>query len=246
MKFLDLDLDFEFPSQEVVDLLLEDYKRLKEIFDSDPEDQAVRRSLVRSALALTEALTDFLKQVSYNFATGVLLPLQQHIGALKKHCPIRLIAQEITHTELALLRDEVSRISEHGELVSSVVYPDYKKNVKFVVKELIKIFGLQIPDQFFQSKGWQALLDSTDLRNKLMHPKKLEELEVSDEQLLRVATGTQWMLDTYAELLSDVGDAAEAAEVDCIEWIQSIEPELKEELSEILQNPVSSGTAKPA
>jgi hypothetical protein len=88
---------FKFPDMEAVNVLREDLLAYEQDLDLNMHDQRLRRAYVRAAMALVESVIHSTKDLTYNFATQVILPLQQHLGA-----------------RLSLLRDEQLTVKNSG------------------------------------------------------------------------------------------------------------------------------------
>jgi len=234
MKLTQLELNADFPDQTGINILIADMTALAAMVEADIENQVLRRAYVRAGLAMVEGLTDYMKQFAHDFASGIILPLQRHLGPIIHHCPIEFLTQTITHTELALLRDEQARVKSNGTIVTSTGYLDFKTNIKFLISEYCKIFTISHSFDLSTDVGWTSLMNSVDIRNRIMHPKTTENVEITDKEILIVRDGMQWLLNFYGSLISSMSEKLPIIQQDMLDWVAEIQPNLLDEAREFV------------
>ena len=234
MKLTALNLSLKSPDQAGIHVLIEDTTTLANMVDADPDNQVLRRAYVRSSLALAEGFTDFLKQFTHDFTSSVIIPLQRQIGPIIHHCQIELLAQPITHTELALLRDEQARVKENGNIEISKVYLDFKTNLRFAITEFCKIFTITPTFDLSKEAGWSSLIAGAGVRNRIMHPKTVENVSISVQELITVHEGVQWLLNFYGSLMTSMAERLPVVQKEILDWIAVIQPALLEEEREFV------------
>ena len=131
-----------------------------------------RRSFVRAAFASIEALTFILKQDALRLADAQ--PSQYTVG------------------QLALLREEGFSLNSKGEVHSSPRFIPSTENFRFAVDMVMQgLFpgfrlSVDVPE-------WTAFKRAVKVRNRIVHPKGVSDLTVSDEDKADVLTAFQWV-----------------------------------------------------
>jgi hypothetical protein len=128
-------------------------------------EQTCRRSLIRCVCAIVEGTLSLMKAATLSAA--------DFFG-------VSLSGKEI---ELATGRREKT-----GKPIHFLPFQD---NVKETLKMFMKAHGVQIPIDYDDS-GFKDLCEMFRLRNKLMHPKTLFDIEVSDESFKASIRGSNW------------------------------------------------------
>ncbi len=140
-----------------------------------PEEQLLRRALVRAIFAEIEAETYLMKQkaLSRDGQPGV----------------------SFKPKDLAKLKDEKYDPAAQPRAKADKNYMKFADNIKFAFKKLAfaysKNYTLDVENQ-----GWNSLTKSIEVRDRLVHPKKVEDLTVSDAELARVKEAHNWFSTT--------------------------------------------------
>lgn len=98
----------------------------------------------------------------------------------------------LTPAEMAFLRDERSMVSDSGEVRTESARLTLKQRIKLTAKVLAKIdagFSANYTDP-----GWQCLIASLDVRDRLTHPKRVADMEVSENEAKDALFGLTWFL----------------------------------------------------
>lgn len=175
--------------------------------DVDAADAAItkkdspfaRRQFVRTALAKVEGLTSVLKQLALT-------------------SPDTYSASEIT-----LLREETFALDEKGEPQATTANLKLASNIQFAFRMYAKYCGLRFPLPTSRSE-WGDLRQAIRVRNRLMHPKALESLDVTNSELEATRRATNW-IDTkwfeLQELAIDKGLYEQGMSADDIRWFRA-------------------------
>lgn len=67
------------------------------------------------------------------------------------------------------------------------------ERIKLSARAAFKLFGLPSPPDFGAS-GWRQAQTFLEKRDRLMHPKSAQDLEISDESWADIYDGTVWLL----------------------------------------------------
>jgi hypothetical protein len=143
--------------------------------------QVLRRSMVRAAFALIEAMAYSLKFIAVSLpGPGSLSPGQ-----------------------VALAREEDYELSDKGEVTIRSPRLSFLKNLRFAfivyATAFTASFSLDV-----SGKGWQALQRAIKVRDRLMHPKTARDLEVTDEEKLDTINALTWLYEQVAVLHNSV------------------------------------------
>ncbi|MBN2390226.1 MAG: hypothetical protein JXR84_05870 [Anaerolineae bacterium] len=151
-------------------------------FDSHERDQHLRRTLVRTLFAMIEGTTFAYKQ-------HILADYEASRG-------------QLSHAEYAVLTEEAYQLTNSGTIRTSPNYPNIKANIKFAFPLYARTLGadFKFTPSLDKDPGWQSLCQSIEIRNRLMHPKSLEELEVSDADLKHAYRAADWFEDQVNRL----------------------------------------------
>lgn len=103
-------------------------------------------------------------------------------------------AQTIELSKLILLQDEYPGIDDSGKIIASGRYPSFKQNVAFTLRTLAELNGYGEID--LSNNGWNELKKSLKVRDRVMHPKKAEDIVISVEELESMMKGLTWYLNT--------------------------------------------------
>lgn len=143
-----------------------------------------RRLLVRSVFSFIEALV---------FCTKVLALESSRAAALSRG-------------ELAMAQDEDYEISDSGEVTTRPARLRFLSNLKFAFRLLAKVEGADYQLDISGS-GWQALQRALKVRDRLMHPKAVGDLQVGDDEVRDALRAFIWFEDQAVLILEKVVQA---------------------------------------
>jgi len=136
-----------------------------------------RRALVRSVFAFVESMLFALKQEAL------------------KHPAI------FSSSEVALLREESYELGDDGEARIRPAKLTLKRNLKFTFSSFAKAWRTR--DRLeLSGAGWQDFRSALRVRDRLMHPKSIADLDVSDEEIRAVNHTSVWFIGIYAIALA--------------------------------------------
>lgn len=142
--------------------------------------QTHRRELVRSIFAAVEGLHWQLK-------SDVL-----------KHAEV--VAGLTIHERAALL-EEAYTVDDRGVVRVQPRFMPLLSAIRLVVS-IVKRYrpGYEVD---FNHRGWSNLRLAVEVRNRLVHPKAMEDLSVSDEEIQQSLSGFYWLVALCVEALSE-------------------------------------------
>jgi hypothetical protein len=115
------------------------------------------------------------------------------------------ILKMTAHERAALLEQSYS-VDQRGRLQSQVRYIPLLSSIRLI----IHITKRNVPDYDIDLShaGWSALLQSVETRNRLVHPKTLNELNVSPVEVETAMRGFFWFLALVIEMMEKIHDSA--------------------------------------
>ena len=133
--------------------------------------QIVRRDLVRTMFAGVEGVTWALKQSAL---------LQHRTGQV-----------QFSAAEQSMLEELVPELDDKGRVIERSARLTFKRNLQFSFLAFAKSEGVEFPLATGEN-GWEAFQQSLAIRDRLTHPKDVDELQVSDEDLRILDKAAVW------------------------------------------------------
>ena len=156
--------------QQLLQLLWEDVDATR-VRSDEAVPQSARRQFLRSMFAVIEAATWILKQEA----------IEQHSAG----------AVVFTPSELALLADTSPVLESHGTVRDAPTGVRFAPNVLFASKCHARAHSYACVVDVSDHR-WDLLRRSARVRNRLMHPKQLASMHVSDEELSDARRSLSW------------------------------------------------------
>ena len=106
--------------------------------------------------------------------------------------------------DVLLLREEAYEIANNGEVkLKGDRFVRIETNLKFVAKTAARALEFE-HNLDTNGEGWRALLQTFDIRNRLVHPKAAADLLVSDDETTVVAKAQDWFQSMHKELWTKI------------------------------------------
>ena len=106
----------------------------------------------------------------------------------------------LNECERAVLRDITYDLNDKGDPFERALHPPLLSSIKFAFRMLSRAYGLKHkPD--YSLKGWQDLQEVLRIRNRLTHPKTVEQMRVTAAELKLVDSAELWFRQSHRELL---------------------------------------------
>jgi hypothetical protein len=175
------DLDYLEPLSDMIILFMEDLGNMNlEEMHSTFNMQTEKRAYVRAVFAFIEGIAYMMK-----------------IQALKK-CP-----ECFNNAEIAILSEEVYALNNKNEAVSKTLKLNTTQNIIFSFKSLAK--SENIEDKFDTSNnGWRLLNEALKIRHRLTHPKSVEALNVTIEEMRVMGEALGFYYTSIRNVLSQI------------------------------------------
>jgi hypothetical protein len=142
-------------------------------------EQATRRQLVRTIFAFIEGCTYRLKQSG--------LVRESHVATADGEYAI---ANEVSYD-----------LNDAGEVVARAARLRFLPNIRFAFAFYGRAYGrtFHLP---VDGAGWQSLRSSAHVRNRLMHPKDRQSVEVTDREVRDALHAFSFMNDQMEAILA--------------------------------------------
>jgi hypothetical protein len=137
----------------------------------ESDTQFNRRSYIRIVFALIEGEIHLRKQYAL---------MLHDLGML-----------QLSEPEVALLREKQAGLNNKGEPECRPLFLRLPQNLKFSFRMEAKAFKKQYGLQT-QGEEWESFLTGIEIRNRITHPKRFEDFEISDEELLHIEKVLEW------------------------------------------------------
>jgi hypothetical protein len=100
-----------------------------------------------------------------------------------------------------LLLEVQPEIDDKGHLKERQKLLRLIDNYRFAVRMFCKAsdINFELPTN---EKGWTDFKDTVALRNRITHPKKEQEIHISDESMRIVVSAYKWFMDNYKTITS--------------------------------------------
>ena len=157
--------------------------------EKDDTNQCRRRAVFHFIFAWLEGLIFMMKQVTLDF----------HKAGYGK----------LSEAEIAMLKEESYEIDRKGNAVSQRKFLRFEDNFKFSFKAFSSVLDADFKLNLGNDSRWDSLLKSISKRNKITHPKKFEDLTLSDEDLGHVKEAFAWLTEKI-QYLSNACDIRRA------------------------------------
>jgi hypothetical protein len=142
------------------------------------DTQFARRQFVRATFAKLEGFTSALKQFCLRSPT------------LETDC---------SAAEIALLREETFSLDDKGEPRVTANHLKLAANIQFAFRMYARFCDLRFSLHTSESE-WSDLKLAMAVRNRLMHPKKPEDLTVSEAEVKSASRASEWIDAKHREL----------------------------------------------
>jgi hypothetical protein len=101
--------------------------------------------------------------------------------------------------------DETYKPNQQGKLESEPNRVPFLNYCAFVVRTAAECWDFD-PTQFFSDNGWCEMRSALAVRHRITHPKKPEDLEISDKELRSVSEADRWLFNCMADILKSISE----------------------------------------
>ena len=168
--------------KEFLKLILDDVRVSLERLRTE-DTQTHRREYIKSVFSAIEGMNWFVRQSLLT----------------------RTFKEKLEPYEIQALMDETYSVDANGKIKVQAKTLPFLASLKMPVKLLSKYASGSDPIKF-EGPGWEALQLGQKVRNRLMHPKTINDLEVSGAEIDRVTDGFMWMRNLAENILLQIRD----------------------------------------
>lgn len=164
--------------------------KAKRVSDTEPTffpdpivlNEIERRVLVRSIFAFIEAVVFGIKMFALDDPSS---------------------RKSLSRAEVMIAEEEEYQLDDAGNVVTRPARLRFLSNIRFAFKVFAKVsdadFNLDV-----RGVGWQSLQRALKIRDRLMHPKKIEDLNVSDDEVREALQAWIWFENQVTLILIKV------------------------------------------
>jgi hypothetical protein len=160
-------------------VLTQDMLECGRLVNSEPHTDGIARSFVRTVFAMIEGTTFNLKQMALNLSA-------HGRGNFSK-------------AELAMLEEVVYELGDKGEAVTQTKFMKLPTNIRFAFDAAARAFGVTYKLEVGDS-GWAIFKEALIIRNRITHPKIIDDLKLSETEVQKVIDTGAWFLRCRREL----------------------------------------------
>jgi len=160
-------------------VLQQDVLDHENLINGENKTESSKRSFVRAVFALIEGSVFNLKEVALNVSV---------------HKPTRF-----SKAELAMLEEVSYELNDKGETKTQVKFIPLTKNMRFAFDTAARAFNVSYT-LVVDDEGWSKFRDALILRNRITHPKQIDDLQLSDDEVQVVADTATWFLNNQHTL----------------------------------------------
>src|SRR5688572_30645255 len=170
--------------------LLDDAEAAETYLDQ-ADSQFARRAYIRSIFASLEGIVWLLKQVCLKVP---------NISGPRRLDPV----------EYALLQDLSYDLKNNGEISVQTKFLRLSDNVRFTFRVFNRLFKANV-DLGVSGASWPAFLRALDVRHRITHPKKVEELDITDEEIKLCREVSGWFNEIIHAAFTTIMAASQRA-----------------------------------
>jgi hypothetical protein len=160
------DDDSDDPTGAFLVAIFDDVRRAERELHKD-DSSFMRRAYVRATFSSVEGFAFTLKKI-----------------ALGK-------PELFTSAELAILREEDYQLTASGDVRVGRRFPRTAENLRFAFAAFMRFHGTA--SALPKDEGWDAFVAAVEVRNRITHPKRVEDLELSDRDVTTVRHAAHWV-----------------------------------------------------
>ena len=118
-----------------------------------------------------------------------------------RHTVLVQARSKLTAHEYAAMREESYTVSKNGIVEETPRFLPLQVSLRLVVNAAAKYRNDYTVD--FSHQGWSNLTHAIEVRNRLMHPKSMEDLFVSKNDVSKTISEFHWTVALVIEILRD-------------------------------------------
>ena len=172
-----------------------------------------------STISELESMQDFLSVEKINtqfyrriFIRSVFSIIETYLYVTRELIKSKLVidrAPEISWADLAILNEQKVFLDMQGKIHVKEDFQMFEPSLRFTLDTFAKVFNSTLPN--YGDNNFEKLKKLSKRRNDITHPKLLELLIISDQEIKDTFSMFSWFLQTHALINSKF-----------LEWLQNI------------------------
>ncbi len=163
------------------------------------DTQASRRDVVRATFAAIEGIVWLCRRQVLEISASMT---------------------EVDALTILALREQTYSVTERGLINKQTRSVPLQAMIKLVVRQARKLNQSLNID--FNEPGWDDLLLAIKIRNRATHPKSLDDLQISDDDLISVNSGFHWLLAQAENILGAAVQAFRLFNADARDLLEAL------------------------
>ena len=139
----------------------------------------------------------------FTFASIEGLTFQMKQVALKAATCFGVV---FTPAEISFIKEEAYSLDDNGKIIASTPFIKIKNNLRFAFRIFAKAYKKSY-ELKVDGKGWESFQKAIKIRNRLVHPKSLDDLIIGSKECEILFEVNNWYSDAFADLASIVEEA---------------------------------------
>ena len=140
-----------------------------------------------------------MRHTAYSMYESILRPIRYLFLGLGLPAPGLAQAQLPSEAELFVLLDKSHTVDDMGKIQTKDAFTPLERAIKLAFDVTARQFQVDYQPDYGNS-GWNALKLGVKVRNRLVHPKSVADLEVTDEEISIVTEANSWFILSTLEL----------------------------------------------
>ena len=186
---------------ETYGILLSDLHKVIEELQKNRSDYN-RRQFIRTFGTFIDGVIFQYKVATLELDREIFSTLFQLTSSDALSAPMLSYESRLTPEEKIILEEIAIEVSPSGNLERKSRFMNFEKSLRFTVKSFLKVIGSNF-DPNYANYRWGSLKRTVQVRNRLTHPKKPEDLQITEKELKDADEAVNW----FAELIRDLLDS---------------------------------------
>jgi hypothetical protein len=157
----------------------------------------LRDKIAKPTLGVTIAESDAIRRL---YVRVFITQIESTVARIKND--VLQGDAKITAAERAILSDVTFDLNDKGEPYERQLHPPLLSSIRFAFRIFGKTNGLAFQPDYTKG-GWQDMQAVLRIRNRLTHPKNVEQMKVSNQDLRMVDAAELWFRNTYRGFLEE-------------------------------------------
>lgn len=107
-------------------------------------------------------------------------------------------SNQVSWSDLAVLNEKKVVLDTQGKVEVKDDFQKFEPSLRFTLNIFAKVFGSSLPN--YGDSNFVKLKKLSKRRNDITHPKSLEELIISDQEVKESVSMFTWFIQTHAQI----------------------------------------------